>query len=110
MPLLSSKPFLAPAVENDWHGGPPITTSASPFFKPDFFKISEDLIAEVKETCEGLTYEHAWQKDDFILADNIRFMHGRRFFEKEDPRQILIIEIERASFGYGSTTRTQIKS
>ena len=73
-------------------------------------KISEDLISEVKETCEGLTYAHTWQKDDVILLDNIRFMHGRRYFEKKDPRQILLIEIERASFGYGSTTRTQIKS
>ena len=42
------------------------------------------------------------------MIDNKRFMHGRRAVVKDDPRDIVIIQSQYASFGYGSTTRRSI--
>ena len=54
------------------------------------------------------SYEHNWKKGDLIMLDNKRFLHGRRKYKKNDPRDIVIIQSARASFGYGSTSRTTI--
>ena len=37
-------------------------------------------------------------------------MHGRKSFDKGIERDIVIVQTERASFSYGSTTRKQIKN
>jgi len=50
-----------------------------------------------------------WEKNDLIMIDNKRFMHGRRAIVKDDPRDIVIIQSQYASFGYGYTTRRTIK-
>ena len=39
------------------------------------------------------------------MIDNKRFLHGRRSFAKGINRDIVIVQTERANFGYGSTTR-----
>ena len=44
------------------------------------------------------------------MIDNKRFMHGRRAFDKGTKRDIVIVQTERASFGYGSTTRKKINN
>ena len=50
------------------------------------------------------------EKNDLLMIDNKRFMHGRRAFDKSIKRDIVIVQTQRASFGYGSTTRKQINS
>ena len=42
------------------------------------------------------------------MLDNKRFLHGRRKYKKNDPRDIVVIQSAKASFGYGSTTRNRI--
>ena len=61
-----------------------------------------------KEKAEALTYEHYWKKDDFMMVDNLRFLHGRRAYDKDDPRELFVMQSERASFGYGSTSRSSL--
>ena len=48
------------------------------------------------------------KEKDLMMIDNKRFMHGRRAFEKSEPRDLVIIQSAKASFGYGSTTRNRI--
>ena len=72
--------------------------------------ISDDIFSEIKEVSNTLIVDHNWASGDLIMLDNIRFMHGRRMFAQNDPRKILIIETERASFSYGATTRKQTHS
>ena len=71
--------------------------------------IPSDIMDEIKSKSSELTYDHKWKKGDLVMIDNKRFMHGRRAFEKGIERDIVIVQTERASFGYGSTTRKQIK-
>ena len=73
-------------------------------------KVPQKLIDEITKKSEELTYEHNWIKSDLIMLDNRRFMHGRRAFEKHIKRDIVIMQTERASFGYGATIRKQINS
>ena len=44
------------------------------------------------------------------MIDNKRFMHGRKSFDKGIERDIVIVQTERASFSYGSTTRIIIST
>ena len=67
--------------------------------------IPKKIIEEINQKADDLTYEHSWEKGDFLMVDNLRFLHGRRAYEKDDPRELFVIQTERASFGYGSTTR-----
>lgn len=68
-------------------------------------EIPENILQEIKQKADDLTYEHSWEKGDFLMVDNLRFLHGRRAYEKDDPRELFVIQSRRASFGYGSTTR-----
>ena len=68
--------------------------------------ISKKFIDEIKQVSDDITVDHSWQQGDVVMVDNIRFMHGRRAFEKEDPRDILTVQTARASFGFCSDTRT----
>ena len=36
------------------------------------------LLNRVKEISDEITYPVAWQKNDLVMIDNTRFMHGRR--------------------------------
>jgi len=42
------------------------------------------------------------------MVDNLRFLHGRRAYDKDDPRELYLIQSEQASFGYGSTARSSL--
>ena len=42
------------------------------------------------------------------MLDNKRFLHGRKSLTEGDPRDIVVIQSQSASFGYGSTTRNSI--
>jgi alpha-ketoglutarate-dependent taurine dioxygenase len=71
-------------------------------------KISQNILDEVKEKSKELTYDLDWKKNDFVMLDNKRFIHGRRAFKKSDKRDIMIVESSSANFGYGTTTRKKI--
>lgn len=67
------------------------------------------IVAEIHNKANELTYEHSWEKRDLLMIDNLRFLHGRRAYAEDDPRELFVVQSERASFGYGSTTtRTSI--
>jgi len=70
--------------------------------------IPSDIMAEVKSRSSELTHDHKWKKDDLVMIDNRRFMHGRREFNKNEKRQVAIAQTLRTNFGYGSTTRKKI--
>ena len=70
--------------------------------------IPEKFIDEIKRVADDITVDHSWQQGDVVMLDNVRFMHGRRAFEKEDPRDILAIITARASFGYSPGMRSQM--
>ena len=72
--------------------------------------VSAEILNEIRDKSAKLTYDHMWGNNDFFMIDNKRFMHGRRAFEKGMLRDIVIVQTERASFSYGSTTRKQIKN
>jgi len=71
-------------------------------------EIPNYIYNEIKTSSDKLTYEHNWGKNDLIMIDNKRFMHGRRPIVKDDLRDIVIIQSQRVSFGCGSTTRNPI--
>ena len=64
-----------------------------------------NYLNEIRKKSEELTYDHNWEKTDILMIDNKRFLHGRRSFAKGINRDIVIVQTERANFGYGSTTR-----
>ena len=45
------------------------------------------------------------KKNDLIMLDNKRFMHGRRAYSKDEKREIVNIQTLKANFSYGFTTR-----
>jgi hypothetical protein len=67
--------------------------------------IPDAALAEVRSVAEHATIEVAWQPRDLLMIDNRRFMHGRRAFEADDVRDISIVQVLRASFAFGATTR-----
>jgi alpha-ketoglutarate-dependent taurine dioxygenase len=72
-------------------------------------QIPEDILEEIKNKADDLTYEHSWEKRDFLMVDNRRFLHGRHAYKTDDPREILQIQSERVNFGYRSpVTRSKM--
>ena len=71
--------------------------------------IPKNYLEEIKIKSEKLTYNHIWLKNDLLMIDNRRFMHGRRAYSKGVKRDIVNIQTQRASFGYGTTTRKKLK-
>ena len=70
--------------------------------------IPDSINIETTNKAYSITYDHIWEKNDFLMLDNKRFLHGRKSLTKGDPRDIVIIQSQNASFGYGSTTRKSI--
>ena len=68
-------------------------------------KIPQSILNEIKKKAEELTYEIKWGKNDLVMVDNKRFMHGRRAYKKNSPRDIVVIQTSKASFSYGTTFR-----
>tara|TARA_Y100000590_G_scaffold459255_1_gene615866 strand:- start:156 stop:1073 length:918 start_codon:yes stop_codon:yes gene_type:complete len=73
-------------------------------------KIPNYLMNEIRKKSEKITYDHSWRSGDLLMIDNKRFMHGRRAYKKNDPRDIVNLQTSRASFGYGGTLRKKIKT
>ena len=68
-------------------------------------KIPTPIYEEIINKADDFTYNHFWKEDDFIILDNKRFLHGRKSLVEGDPRDIVVIQSRKASFGYGATTR-----
>ena len=64
-------------------------------------KIPDKIVNEIKIKSDNFTYEHNWKKNDLIMINNKRFMHGRRGYDKKDPRDVINIQTGKASFGNG---------
>ena len=46
------------------------------------------LLEQIKEISDKITYPVAWQKNDLLMLDNTRFMHGRRKIVHPESRLI----------------------
>ncbi len=46
------------------------------------------LLERIKEISDDITYPIAWRKNDLVMVDNTRFMHGRRRVLNPDTRLI----------------------
>jgi alpha-ketoglutarate-dependent taurine dioxygenase len=67
------------------------------------------VVAEIQQAAAELTCDIRWQARDLLMLDNWRFTHGRRAFDAAgDPRDIVQVQTERASFAYGATLRRAI--
>tara|TARA_B100001123_G_C15199169_1_gene982613 strand:+ start:71 stop:967 length:897 start_codon:yes stop_codon:yes gene_type:complete len=52
----------------------------------------KEIKKEVKNKSDSITYYHKWKKNDFIMLDNRRFMHGRNKILKSDNKKIYNIQ------------------
>ncbi|MGZ3650514.1 MAG: TauD/TfdA family dioxygenase [Bdellovibrionota bacterium] len=55
----------------------------------------ESFLTEMHELIysEKYLYEHAWQENDLLLADNFSLLHGRRAFSTDSPRHLRRVQI-----------------
>ena len=60
--------------------------------------IPEEYLKIIEEKSCKIIHEHSWKKNDILMIDNKRFMHGRREFPKDSDRDILTIQTERSAF------------
>ena len=74
----------------------------------DGSQIPDNIYEEIKTQSEKIIYEHIWEKNDLLMVDNKRFMHGRKSLIEGGTRDIVVVQTQRASFGYGSTTRKSV--
>ena len=56
---------------------------------------------DVYKKSEMLTYSFQWQKNDVLMLDNRRFMHGREKISNGDKRDIINIQSLKTNFGFG---------
>ena len=63
----------------------------------------DEWLDVVRTNARKLTYAHAWQKGDVLIADNSRFMHGRRAIadpaERRDRHLFRLFEGHRSASG-----------
>ena len=46
----------------------------------------------------------SWKRNDLVMIDNLRFMHGRRKINKaNNNRDIVTVQTMISNFGFGST-------
>ena len=57
-------------------------------------KVPSKIINEIKEK-QLITYFHKWKKNDLLMIDNRRLMHGRNKIMKNEVR-----EIEHSNIGF----------
>ena len=53
-------------------------------------EIFESIMEEIHKKAYNLTFEHSWEKGDFVMVDNRRFLHARSAYENDDPRELLL--------------------
>ena len=91
--------FLAPVFEQPLTGGREAfanfllfsrdmhKTKIFPTFS-DGEEISDELCDEIREVAKSCTTEVRWQRNDIVILDNSRFMHGRNEVVVASGRQI----------------------
>jgi hypothetical protein len=91
--------FLAPVFEQPLTGGREAfanfllftrdmhKTKTFPTFA-DGEEISDELCDEIREVAKSCTTEVRWQRNDIVILDNSRFMHGRNEVVAASGRQI----------------------
>ena len=52
-------------------------------------KIPKEYLNDIIETSKKLTYSHKWKKNQIIMIDNYRFMHGRNKINGKSKREII---------------------
>ena len=58
----------------------------------------------LKNLAYKITKEISWKKNDLVMIDNIRFMHGRRKINSNNKsRDIVTVQTMHSNFGFGST-------
>jgi alpha-ketoglutarate-dependent taurine dioxygenase len=75
---------ILPVVEQELKGG-----NSSIVRFEDGSTLPEDIINEIKDVTDRLTYLVSWQKGDILMVDNTRLLHGRRSFS-DDQRDIYV--------------------
>lgn len=55
----------------------------------DGSRFPADVLAEIKEVSDEVSFDLQWEPGDIAVVDNSRFMHGRREFDDPD-RRILV--------------------
>ena len=61
-------------------------------------KIPAKIMNEIKSKLENFTYRHDWKKNDLLMIDNNRFLHGREKVSTNDIRDIVVMQTLRANF------------
>ena len=51
--------------------------------------ISDEVINKLIDIHDAISYAHRWQKNDLLVLDNTRYMHGRNMTEKDCERVLL---------------------
>lgn len=64
----------------------------------DHSKIPDEVISEIKEVSDRLTYAVSWQKGDILMVDNTRLLHGRRSFA--DTQRDIYVRLGNADFSF----------
>lgn len=75
---------ILPVIEQETKG-----SNSSIVRFEDNSKISDEIINEIKNVTDKLTYLVSWQKGDILMVDNTRLLHGRRSFS-DNQRDIYV--------------------
>lgn len=70
--------------------GPSFNYEPPRFYFDNGQLVSAELIERLGEFCERYTVELNWQKEDVVLIDNWRVMHGRRAIVDAENRELFI--------------------
>ncbi len=62
-------------------------------------KIPKRIMTEIIQKSKSITHEITWKKNDLLMLDNLRFMHGRQAISsKEIGRDIITMQTLKSSF------------
>ena len=61
-------------------------------------EIPKKIINEIKKKSKKITYGINWEKNDIIMIDNKRFLHGREKISVNDKRDIVIVQTHKSNF------------
>lgn len=60
--------------------------------------ISKKFLKEINNYAKPYIYDHKWSKNQIIMLDNFRFMHGRRKISNNKKRNLINIQSRRINF------------
>jgi alpha-ketoglutarate-dependent taurine dioxygenase len=84
---------ILPVVQQELKG----SNSSLVRFEDDS-KIPDEIISEIQEVTDKLTYLVSWQKGDIVMVDNTRLMHGRKSFS--DNQRDIYVRLCEAAFPF----------